>query len=94
MIEHDGEIKIVVLQRGWVLVGIFERQFDGKCSLRKARVIRRWGTSRGLGELSNGPLDETILEPCHGLVEFDNLTMVLSLSVNQTAWARVLNANN
>ena len=51
-------MKIVVLTNGWVLVG----KLDGDM-LTDASVIRRWGTSKGLGELANyGPLKETILD--------------------------------
>ena len=44
-IEYEGDIKIVILQRGWVMVGKFER--DGSdCKLHNASVIRNWGTNR------------------------------------------------
>lgn len=88
--EYDGDIKIVTLQRGWVMVGIFER--DGTdCKLHNANVIRRWGTSKGLGELAQkGPLVDTILDPCNGLVEFDYLTVVATISVYEDAWKSAL----
>jgi hypothetical protein len=78
------------LQRGHVLIGRFER--DGsECKLHNASVIRSWGTSRGLGELAqNGPLTNTKLDKCNGLVEFDYLTVVFTLSVEETKWLNVL----
>lgn len=83
--ENEGEIKIVVLQRGWVLIGKFEK--DGThCTLSSASVIRNWGTTKGLGELSNGKQKDTKLDKCNGLVEFDILTVVLMISVKQDAW--------
>ena len=83
--EYDGEWKIVVLQRGWVLVGKFKR--DGSdCELSNASVVRIWGTDKGLGELSEGPLEQTKLDPCNGVVKFDILTMVFSIDVNGDAW--------
>lgn len=88
--EHSGEYKIVVLQRGWVLIGKFERK-GNDCKLHKASVIRNWGTTKGLGELAqDGPKPSTILDKCYGLVEFDYLTMVVSLSVNGGVWINVL----
>jgi hypothetical protein len=88
--EASGDIKICVLQRGHVLIGRFER--DGsECKLHNASVIRSWGTSRGLGELAeNGPLTSTKLDKCNGLVEFDYLTVVFTLSVEESKWLNVL----
>ena len=51
---------IIVLWYGWVLVGRWDKK---EKRLYEAQVIRRWGTTKGLGELINGPLQETILEP-------------------------------
>ena len=84
--NHEGELKIVILQRGWVMVGKFERN-EKNCKLYNASVIRIWGTTQGLGQLANeGPLPDTILDPCHGVVEFDYLTMVASISCNEEKW--------
>jgi hypothetical protein len=86
-IYHSGDLKIVVLQRGWVLIGKFERS-GSDCKLHNAAVIRSWGTTRGLGELAlEGPKESTKIDPCHGLVEFDILTMVLSISAKEDRWA-------
>lgn len=85
-IQYNGPIKIVVLQRGWVLIGKFERLGD-TCKLNNASVIRNWGTKKGLGELAqDGPQSNTILDKCNGVVEFEALTMVLSISVNEAKW--------
>ena len=88
--EIKGDLKIVVLQRGWVLIGTFEQEED-KCKLHNASVIRVWGTSQGLGQLANeGPTEKTILDKCHGLIEFNDLTMVLSISAEQSKWQNKL----
>lgn len=82
---YEGDIKIVVLQRGWVYVGRFKR--DGnKCKLYNAYNIRNWGTTEGLPELVNGPTDETKLDKCEGVVEFDWLTVVHTITVNAEKW--------
>ena len=90
-VEYDGEIKIVILQRGWVMVGRFERD-ENDCSLHDASVIRVWGTTKGLGEIaSNGPIkDKTVLDKCGGLVEFDYLTVVALISVDEKKWRNSL----
>jgi hypothetical protein len=85
--DISGDLKIVVLQRGWVLIGRFKQDGD-KCTLSNAQVIRRWGTTKGLGELAlEGKKKDTLLDPCNGLVEFNALTMVLSISAKESLWA-------
>lgn len=89
-LQNSTEIKIVVLQRGWVLVGRFEK--DGtNCKLHDANVLRSWGTTKGLGEIAlNGPTSSTKLDKCNGLVEFDILTVVLMISVKEEKWKNAL----
>lgn len=78
------DVRIVILQRGWVFVGVFSQ--DGpKCSLDNGFNIRLWGTSKGLGELVNGPLENTKLDPIPH-TEFHELTIVASLKVNASKW--------
>lgn len=87
--ELVGDMKIVILQRGWIMVGKLERN-GSDCKLHNASVIRTWGTCKGLGELSNGPLSGTKLDKCHGVVEFDYLTVVASISVSEEKWKNAL----
>lgn len=87
--ECKGDWKIVILQRGWVMVGKLERN-QSECVLRHAAVVRRWGTTEGLGQLRNGPLSNTQLDKCHGEVEFDWLTVVAAISVNGAKWQNAL----
>lgn len=89
-IEHEpvvssDDIRIVILQRGWVMVGRYER--DGSyCTLRDAKVVRKWGTTRGLGEIAeNGPMPETVLDPCP-LVEFHELTVIATIRCAADKW--------
>lgn len=83
-----GEIRIVVLQRGWVVVGYYHRS-GGRVLVGKASVIRRWGTTKGLGELCNGPLANTTLDPC-GDVDAHELAEVLTIKCEREPWAKVL----
>ena len=88
--EPSGNIKIVILQRGWVMVGRFERN-GSDCKLHNAAVIRSWGTSKGVGEIAkDGPTPNTKLDPCNGLVEFDYLTVVSTISCDEKKWANKL----
>ena len=85
-IEYTGDLKIVILQRGWVMVGKLEKK-DGECKLHESSVIRTWGTTKGLGELAeNGPNSSTKLDKNYGIVEFDSLTIVATISCNPSKW--------
>lgn len=88
--NQDSPIKIVILQRGWCLVGRFEKK-GSECKLYDASVIRTWGTTKGLGELANdGPKTATKLDKCNGLVEFDYLTVVASIACDESKWSKTL----
>jgi hypothetical protein len=79
-----SDVRIVILQRGWVMVGRYTRDGD-RCSLDNAQVIRKWGTTKGLGELVNGPLPSTVLDPA-GHVEFHALGEIASLAASAEGW--------
>lgn len=87
--EFTGDIKIVILQRGWIYVGRFERN-GNDCKLHNASCIRLWGTTKGLQELVNGVTSTTKLDKCEGLVEFDYLTVIHTINVNQEVWNKIL----
>jgi hypothetical protein len=80
-----SKTKIVVLQRGWVVVGTFG--WDGEyMTLTNASTIRVWGTTKGLGELAtNGKTDKTVLDSC-GTVRFHPLTTVQLIDCNDNVW--------
>ena len=86
--NYEGDIKIVVLQRGWVYIGRFERK-GNDCKLYNAFCIRTWGTTKGLPELVNGATSLTILDKCEGIVEFDWLTVVHTITVKSEAWKQI-----
>lgn len=89
-VQAEGDIKIVILQRGWVMVGKFERK-GSDCKLHNSSVIRSWGTTKGLGELAkDGPTSTTKLDPNNGVVEFDYLTIVATISCDQKSWKKYL----
>ena len=86
----EGPIKIVILQRGWCMVGKFKRT-GSDCKLHDAAVIREWGTTRGLGQIAEGgPTDLTKLDKCYGEVGFDYLTVVATIDCEEGVWESVL----
>jgi len=53
--------RIVVLDRGFVYVGNPHEKGDNLV-IENARNIRQWGTTKGLGELRDGPTAATKLD--------------------------------
>lgn len=83
-------IHILVLQRGWVVVGRLQKEYD-EFVLTNAATIRRWGSSGiGLNGLAEkGPQSGTVLDKgptirCH------ELTVVMRLECNQANWEKHL----
>lgn len=78
---------ILVLQRGWVVVGDLEYDGTELVKLANASVIRRWGTTKGLGELAlGGPQSNTVLDPC-GVVEAHPAAVVLRIPCEARRWS-------
>lgn len=84
----DGEIAIVVLDRGWIYVGQIYKY--GNCyRLENAYNVRTWGTSKGLGELINGPLSNTKIDKI-GIVRFNQNAIILAIDVDQEKWREII----
>lgn len=82
-----GGRRIVILQRGWVIMGHFAQR-GSECRIRNGSVVRRWGTTRGLGELaSDGPKPSTQLDPIP-TTYFHELTTIAMLRCKDSAWSR------
>lgn len=72
--------QIIIAQRGWVFVGIVS-DIDGIALIEKAKNIRRWGTSHGLGQLAKeGPTSNTVLDD-YGTVRLHPLSIVARIDV-------------
>jgi hypothetical protein len=76
--------RIVVLQRGWVVVGMYSSS-GSDVTIANASIIRRWGTDKGLGQLIHGPRPNTILDPA-GTVRCNILGVVATLDCEPSAW--------
>lgn len=81
----NSNIKIVILQRGWVFIGRWTEDGDN-CALDNAYSIRVWGTTSGLGQLAlEGKTSSTKLDKA-GRVEFHRLTVVATLNAKESLW--------
>ena len=78
------DIQIVVLDRGFVYVGRVTVD-SGWLTITRAQNIRRWGTTRGLGELTNGPTPKTQLDPV-GTVRAPLRAVIHLIDVQEAAW--------
>lgn len=85
----NSNIKIAILQRGWVMIGRYSEDAD-MCSLENAYVIRSWGTTKGVGELAlNGKQSGTKLDKA-GSVTFHKLTTVALIDCVEDVWDKEL----
>lgn len=86
VLSDDMGVRVVVLQRGWVVVG-HARRFGPRVVVSKCAVVRRWGTTLGLGQLaSGGPIaGKTVLDACPD-VECLEQEIVLSMKCATGAW--------
>lgn len=79
------DLRICILHRGWVLIGEYVR--DGEwITLNNAHVIRRWGTSKGIGEIAiDGPLPGTILDK-EPESEFHQSNIIRAIKCDVSKW--------
>lgn len=86
----SDDIRIVVLHRGNIVVGRYEQENDNEVVITNPSVIRRWGTTRGLGEIAaGGPTPETVLDPC-GTVRVHPLAIIMTIDCEAQKWTSKL----
>jgi len=95
MNDSDDKIRIVILEAGFVMVCRCPEpsQFPYWLPYSSRRTIRRWGTTKGLGELCNGPTSETVLDElvAEGTCPVRAIIDVLECSEEGLkAWSKVL----
>lgn len=69
--------------RGFVIVGEAElHESLALCwHLPHSRTVRNWGTTNGLAELKDGPLDGTVLDPvCERTLPFRSVIDIIHLT--------------
>ena len=80
-------MQIFIMEDRNICVGEFVD--DGMTiGLDNAFVIRRWGTTKGLGEIAyGGPTNKTILDPCPP-IRTHVLKVLFRMECNAEAWAK------
>ena len=62
-VTTDGRNGILVLDRGFIVYGTWTIR-DHWVLIRNCACIRKWGTTKGLGQLAeSGPTVDTVLDP-------------------------------
>jgi hypothetical protein len=57
-----GTKRIVIAERGWVFLGDCEDHENGTVTIRNCKNLRKWGTTKGLGQLTTGPQNGTVAD--------------------------------
>ena len=88
--DQGEELRIVVVDnRGLTFVGYvnINQSPETIATIRQARCVIRWGTSKHLAELVDGPLSNTVLGACED-VDFPLRNLVVSYLCNGSkgAW--------
>lgn len=84
---YNHGLQIVILDRGFVFVGDVSED-GGWLLIKNAKNIRRWGTSRGLGELAaRGPLADTKLDDS-GTVRAPMRAVIGLLQCEVASWTK------
>jgi hypothetical protein len=79
---------IMVIEAGNVIVGEYSFA-DGDKMIRVdgGSVVRRWGTTRGLGELAeHGPLPDTKLDPLNSVAHVSSGSLLFIVDSNKSKW--------
>ena len=85
--KTEGDIKIVVLDRAYIYVG--HVKIEGEfVRITGAKNVRIWGTTKGLGELVNGPNTSTKLDAV-GVVLAPLRAVISIIDVEQSKWSSI-----
>lgn len=80
------KLQIVILQRGWNIIGRYREEKD-EFICEDSKVLRCWGTTKGIGQLAlEGPTDQTKLDET-GTVRSLKTTVIARIDVDEDKWA-------
>lgn len=80
-----GRLVIAILDRGWVFIGrAIETSYTVR--LENADCVRRWGTTKGIGELALGGLRrDTKLDPA-GTLTVPRTSVIALIDASESSW--------
>ena len=85
--KPTGDVKIIVLDRGFVYIGRVRRE-DDFLIIENAKNIRYWGTKNGLGELVTGPTKDTKLDVV-GTVRAPMRAVISMIDADEESWTSI-----
>ena len=93
----NGQRYIYIMDRGWVLTGVFRKTTKDEMivfptkffiMLDKCFVIRRWGTTKGIGQLAReGPTKDTVLDLEGNDIPISKLMIHHCIRCDEKAWS-------
>ena len=84
-VSNVGGVKIVVLDRGFVVVGNVTIE-NNYVTIRNCHCIRTWGTERGIGQIAmEGPTSQTKLD-AQPTTRVHELQVVQMIDCEATQW--------
>ena len=90
-VNKSEDIRIVILQRGWVFVGRYSQASENECVLTDAKNYRRQRSGKGFGYVAkNGPSSSCELDPCELPVRFNPLTVIATIDCDGEKWTEKL----
>jgi hypothetical protein len=82
------DIRILIGMNGWVFAGVYLRS-STYVTLTHGFVVRKWGTTMGLGQLAkDGPTKDTVLEPTPD-VEVHEQAVVATIKCDVKKWKKL-----
>ena len=86
VVNLSSDLQIVVADRGWNFIGNTSGD-DDVITISNAKVIRYWGTTKGLGQLAlEGKQSKTILDDA-GTVRIPMKSVIAVFDVDKSKWA-------
>jgi hypothetical protein len=85
--KQSDDVRIVILQRGWVFIGNYQKLSDTECILTNAKNYRRQKSGKGFGYVAkNGPSENCELDLCELPVRFHPMTVIASIDCAGDKW--------
>ena len=79
--------QIVVVDSGFVFLGDCISDQD-TLVMTNVKQLRQWGTSRGLGELVDGPTPKTVMDPIPSVI-VPLARVIFTIPVNESKWSKI-----
>ena len=79
--------QIVVVDSGFVFLGDCISDQD-TLVMTNVKQLRQWGTSRGLGQLVDGPTAQTVMDPIPSVI-VPRPRVIFTIPVNESKWSKI-----